>query len=107
MCKDSCYEGDMCFICLQRTELGMIMMAVENLAEKCRRRLDPEIDEMDLDQKLHVVQVFNHTYRASSRTCTCNYKVLVQCTYGYRGITYLCARTCRTSCCDRLHNSCT
>ena len=46
----------------QRTEFGMIMMAVENLAEKCRRRLDPELEEMDLDMQLQIVQVCDRNF---------------------------------------------
>ena len=33
------------------------MMAIENLADKCRGRLDPPLEEMDVDQKLHIVKV--------------------------------------------------
>ena len=58
----------------QRCEFGMIMMAVDNLAEKCRRRLDPEMADMDLEEKLHVVQVMRYTIlnRKSNIVSSCS-----------------------------------
>ena len=35
----------------------MILMAIENLAEKCRRRTDPEIEETDDNERLQIIQV--------------------------------------------------
>lgn len=40
----------------RRTELGMIMMAIDNLAEVCHKRLDIPVQEMSLETKLHRIR---------------------------------------------------
>ena len=45
------------FYFLQRTELGRTLMAIDNIAEKCRRKLDKSLDRMSLEQKLDVIKV--------------------------------------------------
>ncbi|ELU04528.1 hypothetical protein CAPTEDRAFT_220283 [Capitella teleta] len=42
----------------QRSELGQIVMAIDNLAEKCRRRLDPAINGLALEAKLNIVKEY-------------------------------------------------
>ena len=32
-------------------------MAIENLAEKCRRRMDPEIEDTTDEERLQIIQV--------------------------------------------------
>ncbi|KAL4237231.1 hypothetical protein ACF0H5_001950 [Mactra antiquata] len=40
----------------KRTELGVIMMAIDNIAEICHKRLDIPVQEMTLEQKLHRIK---------------------------------------------------
>ncbi|KAK3093354.1 hypothetical protein FSP39_014401 [Pinctada imbricata] len=37
----------------RRTDLGVILMAIDNIADKCRKRLDPPLETMSLEDKLH------------------------------------------------------
>ena len=41
----------------QRSEIGQILMAIDNIAEKCRRRLDPPVEDMTRQEKLEIVKV--------------------------------------------------
>ena len=36
------------------------MMAIENLADKCRRPIDPSVEEMTIDERLNTVKVVLH-----------------------------------------------
>ncbi|KAH3844909.1 coiled-coil domain-containing protein 42 homolog [Dreissena polymorpha] len=40
----------------KRTELGVILMAIDNIAEICHKRLDVPVQEMNLDQKLRKIR---------------------------------------------------
>lgn len=40
----------------RRTELGVIMMAIDNIAEICHKRLDIPVQEMSLETKLHRIR---------------------------------------------------
>lgn len=40
----------------KRTELGVIMMAIDNIAEICHKRLDIPVSEMSLETKLHRIR---------------------------------------------------
>lgn len=42
----------------QRSEFGQIMMAIDNLADKCRRRLDPIVSGMTLEDKLNIIKEY-------------------------------------------------
>ncbi|CAH1791390.1 unnamed protein product [Owenia fusiformis] len=42
----------------QRTEFGMILMSIENLAEKCKRQLGPSIHNLTLAQKLDAIKEY-------------------------------------------------
>ena len=41
----------------QRAQFGQILMAIDNIAEKCHRHMDPDFDEMNLDDKLQIIKV--------------------------------------------------
>ena len=42
---------------LQIAEFGLIMMAIDNIAEKCRRTLDAPVTNMSLEDKLEHIKV--------------------------------------------------
>nr|XP_022329407.1 coiled-coil domain-containing protein 42 homolog [Crassostrea virginica] len=42
----------------RRTELGVILMAIDNIAEKCLKRLDPVLEEMTLEEKLQKIGAY-------------------------------------------------
>ncbi|XP_061174002.1 uncharacterized protein LOC133183078 [Saccostrea echinata] len=42
----------------RRTELGVILMAIDNIAEKCLKRLDHSLEEMTLEEKLHKIGAY-------------------------------------------------
>ena len=41
----------------QRTDLGRILMGIDNIAAQCYKRIDIPIDGMTLDEKLHRIRV--------------------------------------------------
>lgn len=40
----------------RRTDLGRILMAIDNIAEQCYKRIDVSIERMSLDEKLHRIR---------------------------------------------------
>ena len=49
------------------TQFGQIIMAINNLADKCHRKMDPPLNEMTLEDKLDMVKVRMFTKRKMKR----------------------------------------
>ena len=53
---------------LQRTELGQIMMAIDNIADACHKRLDVPMTDLTLEQKLRKIKVSHKNMGPSHKT---------------------------------------
>lgn len=41
----------------QRAQFGLILMAIDNISEKCHRHTDPHLETLNLDGKLGIIKV--------------------------------------------------
>ena len=57
ICVVSHNSAIFCVVYFQRAVFGQILMAIDNIAEKCHRHMDPDLDTMTLDDKLNIIKV--------------------------------------------------